>query len=177
MNIIPLEQSRWQGHVLEFHYTSNNYYDVDIARDLDNFNVSFTKKPFDTTVAKSFIGKLFEPWCEDAKAWGIIKNGDLIAVIETAVENWSNRLRISELWIDDAYHRQGIGTALMDLAVQRAKDENRRAIVLETQSCNETAIAFYLACDFTLIGFDTCCYGNDDITKKEVRLEFGVNII
>jgi len=46
--------------------------------------------------------------------------------------------------------------------------------MLETQSCNEAAIAFYLAYGFSLIGFDACCYGNKDIEGKEVRLEFGL---
>jgi len=175
-NINQITQERWNSHVLNFHYTSKNYYDVAISRDSNSFNVSFTKKPFDTQVSKSFEDKLFQPWNEDVKSWGIIENDNIVAVIETAVESWSNRLRISELWIDDVYHRQGIGTALMNLAVQRAKDENRRMIILETQSCNENAIAFYLAYGFTLVGFDTCCYGNDDIAKKEVRLEFGLQI-
>jgi len=175
-NIVPITKERWNNHVLKFHYTSKNYYDVAISCDSNCFNVSFTKRPFDTQVSKSFEDKLFQPWNEDVKSWGIIENDNLVAVIETAVESWSNRLRISELWIDDAHHRQGIGTALMDIAVQRAKDENRRMIILETQSCNENAIAFYLAYGFTLVGFDACCYGNDDIAKKEVRLEFGLQI-
>ena len=45
--------------------------------------------------------------------------------------------------------------------------------MLETQTCNEAAMAFYLAQGFTLIGFDRCCYGNDDVSRKEVRLELG----
>jgi len=67
----------------------------------------------------------------------------------------------------------GIATALMDMAIGRAKQEGRRAVVLETQSCNEGAIDFYLNYGFTLIGFDTCAYRNDDIQRKEVRIEMG----
>ena len=118
--------------------------------------------------------KLFQPWWDDIKAWGIVDNGRLIAVIETAVEEWSNRLRVTELWIDDAYRRKGIGTALMNIAVKRAKDENRRVIMLETQSRNEAAIAFYLVYGFTLIGFDACAYQNNDMQRREVRMEMGI---
>ena len=81
---------------------------------------------------------------------------------------------MTELWIDDAYRRKGLATALMDVAVERVKTENRRAIILETQSRNEGAIDFYLAYGFTLIGFDTCAYQNNDLTRKEVRMEMGM---
>ena len=145
--ITPLDRAVWQGFRLEFHYVSHHYYDVEISRSDDGFRVTFVKRLCDTPFEKmpDDTDKLFAPWWDDVKAWGIVKDGRLIACIETAVEEWSNRLRVTELWIDDAYRRKGIGTALMDVAVKRAKDEKRRAIMLETQSRNEGAIGFYLA--------------------------------
>ncbi len=44
---------------------------------------------------------------------------------------------------------------------------------LETQSCNANAIGFYLHEGFTLIGLDTICYSNRDLTRDQVRLELG----
>ena len=43
--------------------------------------------------------------------------------------------------------------------------------MLETQSCNAAAIAFYRSQGFTLNGFDRSCYGNDDVQRREVRLD------
>ena len=174
--IQPLDRETWQGYRLEFHYISHYYYDVEIDRTDNEFRVSFVKKPFETPFEHipNDTDKLFQPWWDDIKAWGIINNGRIVAAIETAVEEWSNRLRVTELWIDDAYRRKGIGTALMDIAIQRAKDEKRRAIMLETQSRNEGAIAFYLAYGFSLIGFDACAYRNNDLSRKEVRMEMGI---
>lgn len=174
--IFPLDREKWQNYRLEFHYISHNYYDVEIDRSGEGFHISCLKKPFDTPYVKipDDTDKLFQPWWDDIKAWGVMKNGRLIAAIETVVEEWSNRLRVTELWIDGAYRRQGIGTALMDLAMKRAKDEKRRVLMLETQSCNEGAIAFYLAYGFTLIGFDACAYQNNDISRKEVHMEMGI---
>ena len=174
--ILPLERDRWQDYKLNFHYISHNYFDIEISRSDDGFQISFLKKPYDTPFEKmpDDSDKLFQPWWDDIKAWGIEENGQLIAVIETAVEEWSNRLRVTELWIDDAHRRKGIGTALMDVALRRAKDENRRVLMLETQSRNEGAIAFYLAYGFSLIGFDACAYQNNDMRRKEVRMEMGI---
>ena len=175
-NIVSLEREQWQGHEFPFHYISHNYYDVEIRRSDGSFHVSFIKKPFDSPYEHmpDDTDKLFQPWWDDVKAWGVVEGGRLIAAIETAVEGWSNRLRVTELGIDDAYRRRGIGTALMDIAMKRAQNEKRRALMLETQSCNENAIAFYLAYGFTLIGFDACAYRNDDLARREVRLEMGI---
>jgi len=174
--IAALEQEQWQDYQLQFHYISFNYYDIEINSTDNAFNVSFIKKPFDKPYEKmpDNSDKLFQPWWDHTKAWGIIQNGHLIAAIETAVETWSNRMRVTELWIDDTYRRLGIATALMDIALQRAKQENRRMLILETQSCNEGAISFYLTYGFSLIGFDACAYQNDDLTRKEVRIEMGI---
>lgn len=35
------------------------------------------------------------------------------------------------------------------------------------------AIGFYLHEGFELIGFDTCCYTNNDMKRREVRINLG----
>jgi len=174
--IVQLEREKWQDYPLASHYISEHYYDVSIAQESEGFQVAFTKKPFPVPYKKmpDDHDKLFQPWWDDVKAWGIIHEGQLIAAIETSIEGYSNRLRVTELWVDDAYRRQGIAYALMDKAVQRARNEQRRAVILETQSCNEGAISFYLKYGFSLIGFDACAYENNDIKRKEVRMEMGL---
>lgn len=78
-----------------------------------------------------------------------------------------------ELWVSKEYQKQGLGHALLEIAKEQARKEGRRAIMLETQSCNVNAIDFYQHEGFRLIGMDTCCYANDDLLRKQVRLEFG----
>jgi len=41
--ITPLEREEWQDYKLPFHYISHNYYDVEINRSCDGFEVSFVK--------------------------------------------------------------------------------------------------------------------------------------
>ena len=48
-----------------------------------------------------------------------------------------------------------------------------RMIVLETQSCNEAAIAFYRKNGFSVIGFDLYAYSNTDPERHEVRIKMG----
>lgn len=98
---------------------------------------------------------------------------ELLACIETCPEEWSNRLIITELWVHETMRRQGVGHQLMEIAKEQARRENRRAVILETQSCNTGAIAFYRKEGFRLIGFDSCCYSNQDVQRREVRLDMG----
>jgi ribosomal protein S18 acetylase RimI-like enzyme len=180
--IIPLPKEEWKGTPILMRYTTEEYYDLEISRTADAFTVRMVKKRFDEPVTHTpeeydFPDRLYQDHWENAQAWGIVsrEGGErrLLACIELCPEEWSNRLIVTELWVADELHRRGIGTRLMELAKARAAAENRRAIILETQSCNVRAIAFYLSQGFQLMGFDACCYSNRDIQRHEVRFDFG----
>jgi len=83
-------------------------------------------------------------------------------------------VRIWEFLVREEFRNKGIGTLLIKYAVKLCKEKRARMLVLETQSCNVPAINFYLKHGFDLIGFDTAAYSNEDIGKREVRLEFGL---
>jgi ribosomal protein S18 acetylase RimI-like enzyme len=117
---------------------------------------------------------LYQDHWENAEAFGVVDDdGKMKACIEVCPEEWSNRLLVTELWISEELRGIGLGKRLMDKAKEVAKAQKRRAIFLETQSCNTNAIGFYLHQGFELIGFDTCCYTNADIDRREVRINLG----
>ena len=62
---------------------------------------------------------------------------------------------------------------LMEAIEREAATSGARMIVLETQSCNEAAIAFYRKNGFSVIGFDLYAYSNTDPERHEVRIEMG----
>ena len=182
LDIVPLPREEWKGTPIPMRYTTEEYYDLEITTSPDEFSVQMVKKRFDQPVTHTpeeydFPDCLYQDHWENAEAWGIISQEGgkkkLLACIEVCPEEWSNRLIVTELWVADEMHRRGIGTRLMDLAKERAKEQNRRAIILETQSCNVRAIDFYRSQGFALIGFDACCYTNRDIQRHEVRFDFG----
>lgn len=177
--IVPLPKGKWQGTVIPMEYTTTEYYDVAVRQLEDGFRVTLEKRRFAEPVSHTpeeydFPDKLYQEHWEKACAWGVLEEQEMIACIETCPEEWSNRLMVTELWVHEAYRRKGIAHKLMAVAKEQARLERRRALILETQSCNVSAIAFYLQEGFTLIGFDSCCYQNGDLERKEVRLDLGV---
>lgn len=177
--IIPLPKEKWKGTPILLKYTTNEYYDLETIENDDCFEVKMIKKKFNNPVTHSpeeydFPDSLYQDHWEKAEAFGIVgENNELLACIEICPEEWSNRLMVTELWVKDELQRKGIGTALMNLAKEQAKIQKRRAIILETQSCNVRAIDFYRKQGFQLIGYDSCCYTNIDIEKHEIRFDFG----
>lgn len=170
MDITLLDKDKYKGFILEFKYTTNYYYDVEIGSD-EVFSIKLVKKPFDEEVYKSFTGKLYEEWQENPSAFSLSKDGQPLGYLEVDRESWSNRLRITELLVLDGYRHLGYGTILINKAKEIAEEEKFREIILETQSCNSKAINFYSKNGFRVNGIDLSCYGNHDVAKKEVRLE------
>lgn len=174
--IEELNREKWQGFLLPFDYISQNYYDVEIKQNDSGFRVDFVKKPFETPFQKTphDSDRLFQFYRDEVRVWGVVEKGELLAALETSVEGWNNRLIVTELWVHTDHRRKGIATALMNKAFERAREEKRRMVVLETQSNNEGAINFYLGYGFMLTGFDAYAYQNNDIKRHEVRLDFGM---
>lgn len=75
--------------------------------------------------------------------------------------------------LDFSERSRGVGTALMKTIEQTAENTGARMLILETQSCNENAIAFYKKNGFEIVGFDLYAYSNDDPERHEVRIEMG----
>ena len=61
----------------------------------------------------------------------------------------------------------------METILAEAEKSGARMVVLETQTCNENAIAFYRRMGFDIIGFDLYSYTNTDPEAHEVRIEMG----
>lgn len=177
--IVPLPKEQWQGTIIPMRYTTYKYIDVVIQENEAGAEIKFEEKLLNEPISHypeeyDFPDKLYQEHWEKAYAWGVLNNGELIGCIETCPEEWSNRLMITELWVHEDFRRKGIAHQLMAVAKEQARLERRRAIILETQSCNVGAISFYKAEGFQIIGFDTCCYSNNDIERKEVRLDLGI---
>ncbi len=180
IKIVSLPKDKWKGITIPLVTRSDSFYDLEIAPlDRDGCTVKIVRKPSGQEIVHTheeydFPDSLYQDHWEKAEAYGVVSDaGELLACIEVCPEEWSNRLMVTELWVCDELQGKGLGKRLMDKAKEIAVKQDRRAIILETQSCNTNAIGFYLHQGFELIGFDTCCYTNNDIGRREVRINLG----
>lgn len=178
LKIQELSKENWKGTLLPVSYLSDYYYDIWIEKTEDGFHIPIKKKHFEATFRHlpedgEYPDRLYEDWWENARAFGIVEDGTLLAAIEICPEEWSNRLLITELFVGEEIRGQGYGRKLIDLAKTITIQNKYRVLMLETQSSNVNAVDFYLHEGFTLIGFDTCCYTNKDVERREVRFNMG----
>lgn len=174
MEIVKLDKNIYAGKKFKAQYRTNGYFDI------RSFDGTFTFKyvSFKKPIEKSFEDTFFGEWLENPIAYGAFENNKLIGYVEGSIESWNNRFRISNICIFDKTKRNlGIGTKLINIMLEVAKSFKARMVVLETQTCNESAIAFYKKYGFEIIGFDLYSYSNDDLGNHEVRIEMGKKLL
>lgn len=169
-NIAVLAREVWQGHEIWFCDHADSCYAVESAQTNESFTFKLTKTKLAQRREIKYLNTLLGS--EADQAWGAFDGERLIGVAQAANEG-KNRLYISLMWTDEAYRRKGVAAALMDIVKQHARNSGHRAIVLQTYSCNEHAISFYLSQGFNLLGFDTIANSNEDAANYTVELLFG----
>ena len=170
MEIRPLDREIYAGKTFTARYRTNGYYDIRPSE--TGFQMDYV--PFAEPTERSFDDVFFGEWLEEPVAFGAFEGERLLGYVEGAPEGWNNRYRISNICIFEENARgKGLGTLLMQTIQRAAEAAGARMIVLETQTCNENAIAFYKRNGFSIIGFDLYSYSNNDPERHEVRMEMG----
>ena len=168
MEIKKLDPVQWRGYGFTARYQTGGCWDIVPVE--DGFRMEHHS--FGKVEERSFNDTLFGEWLEAPVVYGAFQDGELLGIAEGSPDSWNHRWRISNLCIFQEKHRRcGVATALMEKMLEEAAP--MRMAVLETQTCNERAIAFYRKCGFEIIGFDLYAYSNHDPEAHEVRLEMG----
>ncbi len=176
MKPILLDVSKYRGYKVLVTYNTSEYYIIEQGFPKKDYSFILTKKNIGQTLEKTFWMELYPDYFPYAFAYGYFDNDQLIALIEFTQESWNRRMRITEIWVDPAFRRKNIASDLVHFAIECAKNDNARMLILETQSCNTAAIDFYLKNGFSLVGYDLLCYSNNDVKNHEIRLEMGMII-
>ncbi|MEG0415154.1 MAG: GNAT family N-acetyltransferase [Erysipelothrix sp.] len=168
--IRKLNKEDYVGKTYDVTYTTDSYYDVELLEDVF-WGATLIKKPFEEIQHKEFSGEFFADHLENPKLFGLEVDGDLVGFIQIGEESWHQRMRISDIIIDDSYRNRGYGSQLIKYVIEFVEDKPIRELVLEVQSCNTKAIEMYQKNGFKIMGIDLTHYTNQDIENREVRLE------
>jgi len=83
---------------------------------------------------------------------------------------WNKFACIEELTVDTEFRGRGVGRALLNRAIEWAREQNYPGVTLETQTNNVPAVKLYEKCGFVLGGFDLNAYRNDPDSRDEIAL-------
>ena len=170
MEIIKLSKYNLSAVGYKTAYKSKRYLDIVPAE----CGFLFEYKEFEEEKEFCLEDEFFSDWLESPSAYGAFEDDKMLGYVEGSIETWNNRYRISNICVFDTDSRsKGIGTALMERIMRDAEESGARMVVLETQTCNDKAIAFYRKHGFEIIGFDLYAYSNNDPERHEIRIEMG----
>ena len=91
----------------------------------------------------------------------------MLIVIKPA---WTDAGEVTDLAVDAGLRRAGAGHALIERALDFARQQRLRALWVEPRSDNADAIEFYLALGFRISGFNDRMYSNQDDTDGRATL-------
>lgn len=170
MEIRQLDREEYRGREYRTSYTTGGYYEVEYA----GGTFRLLRRALEAPKTLELGDTLLSGWLEDPVLFGAFEGETLLGLGEGSPETWNHRYRISNLCVfEEAHRRRGVGSALMARLLQEARAKGARMAVLETQTCNERAIAFYLKEGFEVIGLDKYAYSNEDTPAKGMRVEMG----
>ena len=143
-----------------------------VGGETDNLNMGAEGIPIAVEVEEAFLRSMLDS--SDDVMYAAKADGEIIGIanVSRLKRRMSHRASIGISVRQCAWH-SGVGTALMKRIERAAEDAGARMLILETQSCNENAIAFYKKNGFEIVGFDLYAYSNDDPERHEVRIEMG----
>ncbi len=120
--------------------------------------------------------RLFRDCWDDPRVYGVWDGQNMAALMEVTPERALDRLRITNLYVDEKYRRQGVGRMLLSRAVDIAREQKRRAVVAQVHSANSGAIAFLTEMGMKIVGFDTMGYTNDGMKDRSFPILMGKSV-
>ncbi len=144
----------------------------------DGTEWSITEQLLSENKAKTYPNDTYDPMeyieNEDQGAFLAILDDECVGSIRVC-KRWNGNAFIDDLAIDRMHRGHGIGSMLMDAAVQWGKEKGLYGVSLETQDWNLLACRFYLKYGFRLGGIDTKVYTHR-MYKGETALYFYLNL-
>jgi ribosomal protein S18 acetylase RimI-like enzyme len=94
----------------------------------------------------------------------------IVGILDVELREWNNTAWIWNIMLDDSVRRHGLGSVLIQRTIDWARQNQVRAIMLETQTNNLPACRFYQKLGFELIGINEVFYTNQDTERDEIAL-------
>ncbi len=146
--------------VIRGEFTSDTVFEVVVSE--DGFGIRPTR--LDATIHKVFPDDEPEDdeTSENGRRFVALDGDDVCGYVDTEYEPWNRRPVIADIEVAGAYQGRGIGRALMDHAIDRARERGAGHVWLEVTNVNAPAIRAYQRMGFTFCGLDTSLYSGTE---------------
>ncbi len=172
MRITELKRKDFQGFELVVSCDSSCCYDLRERGGGTMLTYELVKTPCPRRHLE-WTERLFRSCWDDPRVYGVWDNATMAALMEVTPERERNRLRITSLYVDESYRRQGVGRMLVSRAMDMAREQRRRALVAEVRSGNWGALSFGAEMGMKIIGFDAAGYFNDGAQARSFPILLG----
>jgi ribosomal protein S18 acetylase RimI-like enzyme len=101
---------------------------------------------------------------------------EIVGLVAMSLSQWNRRAQIEHLYVARSARNNGVGTALMQAALDEARRREARCLFVETQTNNYPAIQFYERSGFAWCGLDLSLYDPDAVRAGEVAVFFARDV-
>ena len=129
---------------------------------------------YDTPHEKTYPEDQYDPMIyidnPDMVAFLAMRDGECVGSLRVS-KRWNGNAHVDDIAIDRAHRGRGVGTMLMDAAIEWGGEKGLQGVSLETQDWNLLACRFYLKYGFKLGGVDLHVY-DSTVSRGETALYF-----
>jgi streptothricin acetyltransferase len=139
-----------------------------------DFGLVQLAQPFHDDFYNDFTAEEIQIWnhlLPQGYSFGAYQAGELVGLVVGEVWPDERRARVWEFHVRAECRRMGIGRALMECVLDRARQDHLGLVMLETQNTNVNAIRFYRRIGFSLEAIDIGHYypTSNPVVRQQVQ--------
>jgi ribosomal protein S18 acetylase RimI-like enzyme len=156
--------SRLMG--LDHSTTSESVWQLELRRDPGQVVAMFREVRLPRSISVAYPRNIFilaDDWTKRSMIYTALLDQDIAGYVSLLEREVDSTVWITDLVVNAANRRQGVGSALLAAAQNWAVERSQRHITLEMQSKNLPAIRFSQKCGYEFCGYNDHYYLTQDV--------------
>jgi len=156
---------------LDHSTTSESVWQLELRRDTGQIAATFREVRLPRSIAVAFPHNPFalaDDWVRKSMMYTAFVDKDPVGYISLLERGTASVVWVTDIVVNVASRRQGVGSALLGAAQEWAASRSHRRLILEMQSKNLPAIRFAQK-----FGYEFCGYNDHYYLTQDVALFFG----
>jgi len=156
---------------LDHSTTSESVWQLELRRDTGQIATTFREVRLPRSIAVAFPHNPFalaDDWVRKSMMYTAFVDKDPVGYISLLERGTASVVWVTDIVVNVASRRQGVGSALLGAAQEWAASRSHRRLILEMQSKNLPAIRFAQK-----FGYEFCGYNDHYYLTQDVALFFG----